>query len=133
MLRLLFRNGNIDFEVDFDKLPARLLCAAVFVDFLGDIDEVDAARLGIREVAVGRLLILETTRSALSLSNLRFAGMGDVRSETLLRFGNGVPLGDAVFDGLPRDVLVFVLVFGVFFIVGVNFFKCSARCVGVFI
>lgn len=128
---MLFRSGSIDFEVDFDKLPARLLCAEVFVGFLDDIDEVDAARVGIREVAVGRLLILEAAPSALSLSNLRFAEIGEVRSETLLRFGNGVTLGDAVFDWLPRDDLV--LVFGVFVIVGVNFFKCSARFVGVFI
>lgn len=140
MLRLLLRNGSIvldEDDIDFDKLPARLLCVEEIVDFLGDSNEVDLDRVGIREAAVDRLLVLEAARPALSLSNLRFAGMGEFRSEILLRFGNGVPPGDAVFDMLPRDVLVLVfalvLVFGVFVTVGVNFFKCSARCVGVFI
>lgn len=104
-----------------------LLSSAIRADFLvvGDADddetdELDAVLVGIRELVVAvadaicRLFVfVEALRS---LSNLRLAGMGDDRSETLRLFGCGVTLGD-------NDALFF----GDFVTVGVNFFKCSTR------
>lgn len=49
--------------------------------------------------------------------------IGDVGSDTLRRFGNGVTLGET-------GVLLFL---DVRVIVGVNFFNCSIRCVGLLI
>lgn len=147
MLRLLFRKGSRDFELDWLLLLLLVvlflllllmlvfrprLSSTVFAVFLvvGDvnvnvdaIDEVDAALVGIREFTACRLFVfVAALRLVLSLSNLRLTGMGDERSETLRRFGSGVTLGD-------NDTLFF----GDFEMVGVNFFNCSIRCVGLLI
>lgn len=142
VLRLLFRKGSFDFVVVEVLLMLllfllamvvflpRLLSSTVFVVFRGDVDdddieEVDAVLVGIRLVAVAAcrpFIFVVTLRLVLSLSCLRLMGMGDDRSDTLRRFGNGVTLGD-------NDTLLF----GDFATVGVNFFNCSTRCVGLLI
>lgn len=121
-LRLLFRSGSCDLleeRVELMDLDF-VFAVAVLVDG-NDDDKAAFVRVGIRELAVCCLFILDAARSELSLSIFKFAESGDAWSETLLRFGNGVTLGDKDLDRL------------LFFAVGVNFFSCSTRCVGLLI
>lgn len=136
-LRLLFRKGSLVFGADCDKLFGRLPCDFVLVDGDDDDDDDDfdadvvndvflvndAVLVGILDaMAVGRVDVFAAVRPALSLSNFRLAGIGDDRSETLLRFANGVTLGD---DGLDDE-----LFFGDLLELGVDFFNCSILFLG---
>lgn len=131
-VRLLFRKGSRDRATVCDELLDWLLCTLVFVG-LANRDDVAAlaVRVGILEVAAfgWAVAVLLALRAALSLSIFKFRGIGDVRSDTLLRFGNGVTLGelDALLFRDDRPIVVIVVV------VGVNFFNCSIRRVGLFI
>lgn len=74
-------------------------------------------------VAAAAVAVLVVVRPAFSLSIFKLMGIGEERSDTLRRFGNGVTLGEL-------DVLLFL---DDLFRVGVNFFSCSIRCVGLLI
>lgn len=130
-LLLLFRKaGSLVFGADWDTLDGLLFIDFVLVE-LEDNDEsdevdvaVDAVLVGILEWVVAcRTVVLAAVRPVLSLSNFKLAGMGDERSETLRRFGNGVTLGD-------NDDDFDALLFGDLLADTCNFFNCSILCVG---
>lgn len=93
-------------------------------------DDDVAVRVGIFDVVdfcwaavAAAVAALVVVRPAFSLSIFKLMGIGEVRSDTLRRFGNGVMLGEL-------DVLLFL---DDLLRVGVNFFNCSIRCVGLLI